>query len=119
LKFVGVILLSAQIFSYNVYCLLFTDILKNAASVDYDQQVTDCMLSHPLSRSWPGVSAVSANHSLSCSAPVRSLSSLSERTRRLLGYVSPRKLGDSGVSPPRQHRSAVVANLRCDFRYSQ
>lgn len=101
------------------YGLCVSALLENSAFTDYDQQVTDCMLStDPLSKSWPlthqpagvvgGVSSIGSSLPLSTplsqSLPASSspLSGLSERTKRLLGYISPGKLQATaaGVSAP-------------------
>lgn len=91
---------------YYISFALFTGLLSNAADTDYDTpQVTtkDCMLSDPLSKSYPGQAlgrGSAVPPSLSSSWPRRSpLSGLSERTKRLLGRVSPEKLlASAGVS---------------------
>ena len=100
-----------------LYVIYVVGLLEKAAVTDYDDssiQVTstsDCMPSDPLSKSHPAAGSTTtaagrqpapSQLNLSSSWPLQKrspLSGLSERTKRLLGRVSPEKLlASAGVS---------------------
>lgn len=100
------------------------DVLQKAVSTDRHEQVIDCMLSHSLSKSWSthACEATQPSTALSASWPSGSLTTLtglSDRTKRLLGYVSPRKLVSPGVSRLPVIRRAQWFHWNYDLSASQ
>lgn len=103
-----------SLYNMSYFISYVVGLLAKAAVTDYDDSsqvtTTDCMPSDPLSKSHPaGTIATGRRHapspSLSSSWPASQqwrrspLSGLSERTKRLLGRVSPEKLlASAGVS---------------------